>query len=72
MESDAMNQTTETFEIKEEFYLNGKQTKIISGAIHYYRTVPEYWEDRLLKLKAMGCNVVETYMPWNLHNSTKD
>ncbi|MCR5426415.1 MAG: beta-galactosidase [Lachnospiraceae bacterium] len=40
---------------------------MISGAIHYFRVVPEYWEDRLLKLKAMGCNTVETYIPWNLH-----
>ncbi|GAB2501988.1 beta-galactosidase [Alkalibacterium psychrotolerans] len=55
------------FEIKEDFYWNGKPIKIISGAIHYFRVVPEYWEDRLLKLKAMGCNTVETYVPWNFH-----
>lgn len=35
------------FEIKEDFYLNGKPFKIISGAIHYFRIVPEYWRDRL-------------------------
>ena len=40
------------FEIKEDFYLNGKPFKIISGAIHYFRIVPEYWRDRLEKLKA--------------------
>lgn len=55
------------FEIKEDFYLNNKPIKIISGAIHYFRIVPEYWRDRLEKLKAMGCNTVETYVPWNLH-----
>lgn len=55
------------FEIKDDFYLNDKPIKIISGAIHYFRVVPEYWEDRLLKLKAMGCNTVETYVPWNAH-----
>lgn len=55
------------FEIKDDFYLDGKPIKIISGAIHYFRVVPEYWEDRLLKLKAMGCNTVETYVPWNAH-----
>ena len=55
------------FEVKEEFYLNGKPFKIISGAIHYFRVVPEYWKDRLEKLKAMGCNTVETYVPWNMH-----
>jgi len=56
-----------TFEIKDDFYLNGKPFKIISGAFHYFRTVPEYWEDRMLKLKALGLNTVETYIPWNLH-----
>ena len=55
------------FEIKEEFYWKGKPIKIISGSIHYFRVVPEYWEDRLRKLKAMGCNTVETYIPWNIH-----
>ena len=54
------------FEIKDTFYLNGEPFKVISGAFHFFRTVPEYWEDRLLKLKAMGCNTVETYIPWNL------
>ena len=42
------------FEIKDNFYLNGKPFQIISGAIHYFRVVPEYWRDRLEKLKAMG------------------
>lgn len=55
------------FEIKEDFYWKGSPIKIISGALHYFRVVPEYWEDRLMKLKAMGCNTVETYVPWNLH-----
>ena len=59
------------FEIKEDFYLNGKPFKIISGAIHYFRIVPEYWRDRLEKLKAMGANTVETYVPWNMHEPKK-
>ena len=50
-----------------DFYLDGEKLKIYSGAIHYFRTVPEYWEDRLLKLKAAGFNTVETYTCWNLH-----
>jgi len=35
--------------------------------MHYFRIVPAYWRDRLLKLKACGFNTVETYVPWNLH-----
>ena len=45
---------------KSDFILNGKPLRILSGAIHYFRVVPEYWKDRLLKLKGMGLNTVET------------
>lgn len=48
-------------------YVNGNATKIVSGAMHYFRIMPQYWEDRLLKLKECGCNCVETYLCWNLH-----
>ena len=59
------------FEIKDNFYLDGQPFQVISGSIHYFRVVPQYWRDRLLKLKAMGCNTVETYIPWNLHEPRK-
>lgn len=59
------------FEIKDNFYMDGVPFKIISGGIHYFRIVPEYWRDRLEKLKAMGCNTVETYVPWNMHEPKK-
>ena len=60
-----------TFEVKEKFYLDGKKIQLISGSIHYFRVVPEYWRDRLEKLKNMGCNTVETYIPWNFHEPKK-
>lgn len=50
-----------------QFLMDGKPFRIISGAMHYFRIVPEYWEDRLQKLKACGFNTVETYTCWNLH-----
>lgn len=54
-----------------EFLLEDKSFQVLSGAIHYFRVVPEYWEDRLRKLKAMGLNTVETYVPWNFHEPKK-
>ncbi len=39
--------------------------------MHYFRMQPEYWEDRLTKLKLCGFNTVETYMCWNLHEPKK-
>ena len=44
-----------------KFFLDGKPFAIYSGAIHYFRVPREYWEDRLLKMKAAGFNTVETY-----------
>lgn len=58
-------------EIHNNFYLDGQPLKIISGAIHYFRIDPEYWQDRLAKVKAMGCNTIETYVPWNVHEPSK-
>ena len=54
-----------------QFYLDGEKFHIYAGAIHYFRTVPEYWEDRLRKLKLAGFNTVETYVCWNLHEPKK-
>ncbi|WP_340392068.1 beta-galactosidase family protein [Paenibacillus sp. FSL E2-0190] len=51
----------------DHFTLDEQPIRLLSGALHYFRIVPEYWQDRLLKLKACGLNTVETYIPWNLH-----
>lgn len=50
-----------------QFLLNGEPFRILSGAMHYFRVVPEYWRDRLEKMRAFGLNTVETYVAWNLH-----
>ncbi|SEO35070.1 beta-galactosidase [Paenibacillus sp. OV219] len=52
---------------KSGFVYDGEPVRLLSGAMHYFRTVPAYWRDRLLKLKACGLNTVETYIPWNIH-----
>lgn len=36
------------FEVKDEVYLKHEKIKIISGAVHYFRIVPECWIDRLI------------------------
>ncbi|MGN0534714.1 MAG: beta-galactosidase family protein [Eubacterium sp.] len=55
-----------------DFYLNGKKFNIYSGTMHYFRIPCEYWEDRLLKLKAAGLNTVETYVAWNVHEPEEE
>jgi len=49
------------------FLKDGNPFQIIGGDIHYFRVLPQYWEDRLLRAKALGLNVIQTYVPWNLH-----
>ncbi len=56
---------------EKHIYIDGVPTKIMSGAMHYFRIHPEYWRDRLIKLKEMGCNCVETYLAWNLHEKNE-
>ncbi len=47
--------------------IDGKNVRIISGAMHYFRIHPDLWNDRLDKAVAFGLNCIETYCCWNLH-----
>lgn len=53
------------------FLKDGKEIKIISGAVHYFRNMPDTWRDIFKKMKAMGLNCVETYCAWNMHEKIK-
>lgn len=53
--------------VGEKIIIDGEETLLVSGAMHYFRTLPEQWGDRLDKLVNAGFNCVETYIPWNLH-----
>ncbi|MBO0884163.1 MAG: beta-galactosidase, partial [Mycobacterium sp.] len=44
------------------FRRDGRPHRIVSGAMHYFRVHPEMWRDRLLRLRAMGLNTLETYV----------
>jgi hypothetical protein len=41
------------------FELNGKQFRIFSGSLHYFRVHPTYWRDRLRKFRAAGLNTID-------------
>ena len=44
---------------------------MISGAIHYFRVHPEQWRT-VRRRVAMGCNTVETYVAWNIHQPSRE
>ncbi|MFF5972665.1 beta-galactosidase family protein [Streptomyces sp. NPDC012769] len=51
----------------DDFLLDGRPVRLLSGALHYFRVHEEQWDHRLRMLRAMGLNCVETYVPWNLY-----
>lgn len=52
-------------------FRSGRPYRILAGALHYFRVHPDYWEDRLRRLAAMGANTVDTYVAWNFHERTE-
>ena len=61
-----------TFEIANDtFFKDGEPYQVRAGCIHYSRVPEEYWLDRLERLRSMGLNAVQTYVPWNWHNPSK-
>lgn len=40
-----------------------------AGAMHYWRHAPEQWGPCLDAMKAMGLRVVDTYVPWGIHET---
>ncbi|XP_048419814.1 beta-galactosidase isoform X2 [Stegostoma tigrinum] len=51
------------------FRKDGKKFRYISGSIHYSRVPRYYWKDRLLKMYMAGLNAIQTYVPWNYHET---
>ena len=54
---------------EDDFLLDGEPTRILSGALHYFRVHPDLWADRIVKAKEMGLNTIETYVAWNAHST---
>ncbi|WBL14655.1 beta-galactosidase [Sutcliffiella sp. NC1] len=52
---------------KSKFIIDGQEVFLYGGELHYYRVPKEEWRDRLTKLKAAGCNLVSSYVPWVWH-----
>ncbi|MER7754743.1 glycoside hydrolase family 35 protein [Kitasatospora sp. NPDC097643] len=51
----------------EGFRRGGVAHRVVAGAVHYFRVHPQLWEDRLRRVRALGVNTVDTYVPWNFH-----
>lgn len=50
-----------------DFLLAGEPFRIVSGAMHYWRVVPQQWAQRIAWARHLGLNTIETYVPWHQH-----
>ena len=47
--------------------LSSPAPRVLSGAVHYFRSLPEQWPDLMRSMRAMGLDTIETYLAWNVH-----
>jgi beta-galactosidase len=47
--------------------VDGNLVPVISGTLHYWRLDPEKWSQLLDQVKGLGFAMVETYIPWSIH-----
>jgi beta-galactosidase len=49
------------------FVRDGVPVRLLSGSIHYWRSLPDEWEARLRTAQLAGINTVTMYLHWALH-----
>jgi beta-galactosidase len=65
---------TRTVDIHREGLLLRDKSEIVplwAGAMHYWRHAVEQWAPCLDAMKAMNLRVVDTYIPWGVHEVSK-
>ncbi len=51
----------------EGLLIDGQIVPVYSGAVHYWRLERALWPNILDQVKALGFDMVETYIPWAIH-----
>lgn len=54
------------------YILDGVETPIYSGTLHFWRTPRQIWNERLKNIKDSFCNTVDTYVAWNWHEPQEE
>jgi beta-galactosidase len=47
--------------------IDGEPVVVMAGEVHYFRVARDEWQDRIDKVKEVGCNAVASYIPWLWH-----
>lgn len=53
--------------VPEGLKLGREVLPLLSGAVHYFRLEPDAWRSALDGVKRLGLRIVETYVPWGVH-----
>ena len=53
------------------FVLDDQNSFLFGAEMHYWRMDKDKWEDRLIKIKDAGFNVVSTYVCWDYHEEVE-
>ena len=49
--------------------IGGQTVPVYSGAVHYWRLERERWPLILDQVQALGFQMLETYIPWSVHET---
>lgn len=51
--------------------VDGARVPLVSGTLHYWRHAPSDWPSLLRAVKGLGYSIVETYVPWGVHEVSR-
>jgi beta-galactosidase len=51
--------------------LGNRVVPIYAGSVHYWRLLPETWRAALVEAKNLGLTLIDTYVPWAVHEQER-
>ncbi len=52
---------------REGLVIGGQPVPLLAASVHYWRLDPKQWRDCLLACRRMGFPIIDTYVPWSVH-----
>ncbi len=56
---------------REGIALDGRVLPLLAGSVHYWRLTPNDWHAALSAVRDMGLKLVDTYVPWAVHERVR-
>jgi hypothetical protein len=55
---------------EKKIWVDGEAVPLLCGEVHYWRLAPEYWRAVLMQARAIGLQVIASYVPWEFHQTS--